>query len=103
MSARAGSGGGADGSVVNVPIDILGLTSDGLAVRARELLPSGAGIAPRLYPRAFAEGRLAIDDFPIAAGSGAAWRATFRVGLLEVARVVEEPGEFGATAKAILR
>jgi 23S rRNA (adenine2503-C2)-methyltransferase len=82
---------------------VLGLTSDELAAAARALMPAGHGVAPRLYPLAFSEGRLAIDDFPVAAGTGATWRANFAVTLLPVASLVEEPSAFGTTSKAILR
>jgi adenine C2-methylase RlmN of 23S rRNA A2503 and tRNA A37 len=84
-------------------IDLLGVTSDELAALARARLPSGQGVAMQLYRAAFADGRLATADFPLSAASAAAWNEHFRVGLLEVVRVVEEPGEVAATSKAILR
>lgn len=84
-------------------IDLLGVTSDELAAHARALLPSGQGVAMRLYAAAFASGRLATGDFPLSAASAAAWKEHFGVGLLEVVRVSEEPGEVAATSKAILR
>ncbi|MBA3939531.1 MAG: radical SAM protein [Planctomycetes bacterium] len=85
------------------PLQILGLTSDELAAAARTLMPAGHGVAPRLYPLAFSTGRMAIDDFPVAAGTGATWRAHFAVSLLPVASLAEEPSAFGTTSKAILR
>jgi 23S rRNA (adenine2503-C2)-methyltransferase len=84
------------------PHDILGLTSAELAERTRQVLPTGRGLAMRLYPRAF-RGEFAPESFPVSAASAAAWRAHFRVGLLEVVRVVAEDGALGATAKAVLR
>src|SRR5579862_4246656 len=84
-------------------IDLLGVTSDELAAHARALLPSGSGVAMRMYTAAFASGRLATGDFPLSAASAAAWNERFSVGLLEVVRVSEEAGEVGATSKAILR
>ncbi len=84
-------------------IDLLGVTSDELAAHARAQLPSGHGVAMRLYPAAFASGRLATGDFPLSAASAAAWHEHFSVGLLEVVRVVEERGEVATTSKAILR
>jgi 23S rRNA (adenine2503-C2)-methyltransferase len=86
-----------------VPIDILGLTSEAFLEAARFVLPKGHGIARLLYPQVMDSGRFAPEEFPIAAESLAAWRQHFTVGLLEVVRVVEEPGEFGTTAKAILK
>ncbi len=84
-------------------VDILGLTSDAFAEAARFALGKGHGIATRLYPQVMEAGRFALEDFAIAADSTTAWRKHFSVNLLEVASVVEEPGEFGTTAKAILK
>jgi 23S rRNA (adenine2503-C2)-methyltransferase len=83
-------------------VDILGLTSDQLADAAKLALPSGAGIAHRLYPRALRAGEFAPESFPISATSAAAWRERFTVGLLEVARVADDGDEDG-TAKAVLK
>jgi 23S rRNA (adenine2503-C2)-methyltransferase len=85
------------------PTDLLGLTSEAFIEAARFVLPKGHGIARLLYPQVMDSGRFAPEEFPIAAESLAAWRQHFTVGLLEVVRVVEEPGEFGTTAKAILK
>ena len=84
-------------------VDILGLTSDAFAAAARFALPKGHGIATQLYPQVMNAGRFALEDFAISAESTTAWRKQFSVNLLEVASVVEEPGEFGTTSKAILR
>ncbi len=86
-----------------LPTDILGLTSETFLEAARFVLPKGHGIARMLYPQVMDSGRFAPEEFPIAAESLAAWRQHFTVGLLEIVRVVEEPGEFGTTAKAILK
>ena len=88
---------------MNLVTDILGLTSDAFVAAARFVLPKGHGIARLLYPQVMNSGHFAPEEFPIAAESLAAWRQHFSVGLLEVVRVVEEPGEFGTTAKAILK
>ncbi len=85
------------------PIDVLGLTADEFAAAARFALPSAAGIAHDLYRRLFATGRLDFAPWPLTASSLAAWQATFRAPLMEVARVVDEDGPGGFTAKAILR
>jgi 23S rRNA (adenine2503-C2)-methyltransferase len=84
-------------------VDILGLTSDAFAEAARFALPKGHGIATQLYPQVMEAGRLAVEDHPVSADTAAAFRQHFTVGLLEVVRVVEEPGESGTTAKAILK
>jgi 23S rRNA (adenine2503-C2)-methyltransferase len=83
-------------------IDILGLDSAELAERAAALLPGAVGIAGKLYARAFARGELEPEAFGATARNAAAWRRSFRVGLLPVRRLVEEEGEFGPTAKAVL-
>jgi adenine C2-methylase RlmN of 23S rRNA A2503 and tRNA A37 len=88
---------------LSTAVDILGHTSDAFLQAARFVLPKGHGIARMLYPQVMDSGRFAPEEFPIAAQSLAAWRQHFTVGLLEVVRVVEEPGEFGTTAKAILK
>jgi 23S rRNA (adenine2503-C2)-methyltransferase len=84
------------------PLDLLGLTSGELIEAARQLLPSGAGVAGKLHALAFATGRLEPEAFGLSAASCRAWRETFTVGLLEVRRTAEEPGEHGATVKAAL-
>ncbi len=84
-------------------VDILGLTSDALAQAARLALPTGHGIASRMYARAMREGVFDPEGFGVSAASAAAWRERFGVSLLEVARVDEEPGQAAATAKAVLR
>ena len=83
-------------------LDLLGLTSNEAIEAARRLLPSGAGVAGKLYARAFATGALEPEAVGLSAASCRAWRAAFTVGLLEVRRTVEEPGEHGATVKAVL-
>jgi 23S rRNA (adenine2503-C2)-methyltransferase len=87
--------------------DILGMTWAELRA-ASDALPSGKGAAPAVYSRALREGR-ALPDGSVDASrlglsleSEAAWVSGFRVGLLEVLEVVDEPGETGTTSKAIL-
>lgn len=84
------------------PLDILGMTSPELVEAASRLLPSGAGVAGKLYARAFASGRLEPEALGVSAVSARAWRECFRVGLLAVHSVAEETGEIGVTAKAVL-
>ncbi|MDA8425334.1 MAG: radical SAM protein [Treponema sp.] len=83
-------------------IDILGMSSADFAAAAAGFLESGAGLAGALYSRAFATGKLEPEALGAAERSAQAWRRRFHVGLLEVLRVVEEEGEFGATAKAVM-
>jgi 23S rRNA (adenine2503-C2)-methyltransferase len=84
-------------------IDILGLTARQLALDASSRLPSGAGVAQRVYEAVFKTGRLEPEAFGISEGSTQAWKETFSVGLLEVARVADEEGEAGTTSKAVFR
>lgn len=85
------------------PVDILGLTAQEFAQAAALALPSGAGLAHRIYTAAHRQGRFAPEELPIPAANAAAWRAAFGLGLLTVARLVEEDGASGLTAKAVLR
>ncbi len=84
------------------PVDAFALTGEEFIAAARYALPSGAGLAAQLYARLFATGRLEIDAFPLSLVSRKGWNAAFTAPLLRVVRVVEEDGEFGLTAKAIL-
>lgn len=84
-------------------LDILGLTSGQFAAAAAHALPAGSGIADRLYPLALRDGRFAPEELGASTANAALWRAAFHLGLLEIARVVEEDGESGLTAKAALR
>jgi 23S rRNA (adenine2503-C2)-methyltransferase len=92
----------ADTTAMPSQLDLLGLTSNEAIEAARRLLPSGAGVAGKLYARAFAAGALEPEAAGLSAASCRAWRKVFIVGLLEVRRTVEEPGEHGATVKAVL-
>jgi 23S rRNA (adenine2503-C2)-methyltransferase len=84
-------------------LDVLGLTSGGLAVEASRCLASGAGVATNIYARVFKTGRLEPEAFGLSPSSSRSWKEYFRVGLLEPVRVVEEPGEIGRTAKAVFK
>ncbi len=78
------------------------MTSDETIEAARRILPSGAGVAGKIHGRVFATGRLEPEAFGLSEASCRAWRASFSVGLLPVVRTAEEPGEHGATVKAVL-
>lgn len=80
-------------------IDILGLSYAELSEIARRVLPSGAGLAGPIYSRAFETGRLDPSGLGLSAASDAAWRSSFKVGLLGVRLVV---GESAGTQKAVL-
>jgi 23S rRNA (adenine2503-C2)-methyltransferase len=84
---------------VEVRIDILGLDSADLAETASRVLSSGAGVAPKVFERAFEGGELCVEDLGLSAASVRAWRENFELKLLDVAKVV---GEEGGTAKAVL-
>jgi 23S rRNA (adenine2503-C2)-methyltransferase len=87
--------------------DLLGMTWEGV-LEARAALGSGRGAAGEVYARALRAGRASPDGGADATGLGlsgaseAAWGSRFRVGLLDVLEVVEEAGEAGTTAKALL-
>jgi 23S rRNA (adenine2503-C2)-methyltransferase len=99
-----GTAGAADSpdATVSRRLDLLGLTSRETAEAARRLLPSGAGVAGKIHARAHATGRLEPEALGLSGPSCRAWRDAFAVGLLDVRRNVEEPGEHGATVKAVL-
>ena len=82
-------------------VDLLGLTSNEAIEAARRLLPSarrrGEALRAGVRDRA-----LEPEAFGLSAASCRAWREAFTVGVLEVRRTVEEPGEHGATVKAVL-
>ncbi len=82
------------------PLDLLGLTADEL-LDAADNLPGGRQIAGRIYGRLFRTGRFEPEAFGLSPASVAVWRSRFTADLLTVRQVVEEPGAFGATAKAV--
>lgn len=87
--------------IAQAPVDVLGLTADGLAAAAELALPSGAGVARDLYARLFKTGRFSPEALPLAPASLAAWQARFAVAPLAVKTVVDEQTAGGVTAKAI--
>lgn len=92
-----------DSPIVDVPIDIFGLTSDAFGEAASRLLSGGAGIFGRVYAAAFATGKLEPELHGASPSSSASWRQHFRAGLLEPRRLEEEEeGELGVTRKAVL-
>lgn len=84
-------------------IDILGLESQELAELASRRLPSGAGLAGRLYAQSFRKGELDTEGLGLSAPSVSAWRSTFTLGLLDVLRVARDEGGADATEKAVMR
>lgn len=80
-------------------IDILSLDSGRLAEAASRILPSGSGVAPKVFERAFETGELSVEGLGLSATSAAAWRERFELKLLEIMKVVSEEG---GTAKAVL-
>jgi 23S rRNA (adenine2503-C2)-methyltransferase len=84
--------------------DLLGQPAEELSEIAAQLLPSGAGLAARIYERAVREGRFEPEAFGLSSRSVAAWREAFRFELPEVVSRIEEESDFGApTIKIALR
>jgi 23S rRNA (adenine2503-C2)-methyltransferase len=81
--------------------DLLGLTADEM-MRLAAGLPGGPVMAGRIYGRLFRSGCFEPDAFGLAEASVAAWRERFTASTLTVEKVLEEPGEFAATTKAVL-
>lgn len=82
-------------------VDILGLTSDEL-IQAAAGLPGGRVVAGQIYRHLFHAHEFAPELFVRSSASVAAWRARFTCGFLPVERVIDEPSDGAATAKAIL-
>jgi 23S rRNA (adenine2503-C2)-methyltransferase len=86
-------------------IDILGLRSAELMEIAARSLRSGAGLAGRIYSRAFEKGSLDPSGLGLSPSSEECWRERFALRLLPVKRLVVEEGRgtgIQATAKAVL-
>lgn len=84
-------------------IDLLSHTSEELRALARERLESGAGKALEIHRQVHREGRFAPEELGLGERSVTGWRTHFRLELPEVVNVVEEEGELGTTAKAVMR
>lgn len=78
---------------------LLGLTGEEAMAAACDL-PGGSSMAGRMYRHLFTSGRFEPENYGLASASVAAWRSRFSAELFAVQQVVEEPGAFGATAKA---
>jgi 23S rRNA (adenine2503-C2)-methyltransferase len=83
-------------------IDLLSLTRSELEGLAAGLIPEAAGSAGRIYAMALKSGRFEPAALGLGEAKSGAWLEHFRLGRLKVSRVALEPGEFGATAKAVL-
>ena len=79
---------------METPIDLLGLTCAGF-IAATDLPPGRSGELRKAYAAAFREGR--VPD-----GVGSTVPPLFEISLLGTVRVAEEPGPWGAAAKAVL-
>lgn len=84
-------------------VDLLAHTSGELRDLARERLPTGSGKALEVHRQVFREGRFEPEALGLGPRATTGWRTQFGFTLPEVVRVVEEPGELGTTAKAVLR
>ncbi|MFO0694779.1 MAG: radical SAM protein [Polyangiales bacterium] len=85
------------------PLDLQSLTSTELVAAARARLEAGAGAALRVHKQVVREGRFEPEALGLGARASAEWRKHFRLVFPEVVRVVEEEGDLGTTAKAVLR
>jgi 23S rRNA (adenine2503-C2)-methyltransferase len=85
------------------PVDLLSLTRPGLEALAAERVPEAAGSAGRIYAMALRAGRFDPAALGLGEAKAEAWRRHFRMTELKPIDVIEEPGEFGATAKAVLQ
>jgi 23S rRNA (adenine2503-C2)-methyltransferase len=84
-------------------IDLFGLTLQGLCLSARESLKSGgAGTAKKIFCALYARGEYDPAGFGLNPRKAGAWLSGFSPGWLEVARKVDEEGEWGLTSKAVL-
>lgn len=84
-------------------VDLAGLTHAECVALARVRVGRGHGVAGLVYRDAMRRGVFAPEVHGLGSEALAAWRAAFTLGLPEVARIVEEPGAVGTTAKAVLR
>ena len=83
-------------------VNILGLSRKAFE-EAAGLGPGRARALGLLYKQAFAEGRFEPESAAIAKDAVASLSSRFALRLPEVERVVEEEGEFGVTAKALIK
>lgn len=84
-------------------LDIAGLTHAECVALARARVGRGHGVAGPVYRDAMRRGVFVPETHGLGVEALAAWQAAFTLGLPEVARIVEEPGAVGTTAKAVLR
>ncbi|MCB9602828.1 MAG: radical SAM protein [Sandaracinus sp.] len=84
-------------------IPLHGCTLDELRTLAKTHVPRGFGKARELYQQALVHGRFEPEEIGLGPEAAAAWRAAFSFELPEVIHVVDEEGETGTTAKAVLR
>ena len=85
-------------------IDMLGVDSLRFRELAKELLPSGAGLADRIFSRAFRSGSLDARAEGASAANARAWEDSFEVGLLELVGRSDDgeaPFAEGSTTKLV--
>lgn len=83
--------------------DLLSLTRAGLEEYAARVIPEAAASAGMVYASVFKTGRLDPASLGLGTAKASAWLEAFRVSTPSAERIVEEPGEFGATVKALFR
>jgi 23S rRNA (adenine2503-C2)-methyltransferase len=84
-------------------IDILGLTRDGLKELADKRLGPAAGAYAKVYAQAFKRFELNPSALGLGNEKVLLWTDNFSLKQPEIERVLTEPGEYGSTAKALLR
>ena len=84
-------------------LSIHGLTFHEFRALAREKLERGHGRARQVYTQVTQGGCFEPEQLGLSDYSVSAWRENFQLDLLSVANVVEEEGDLGTTAKAVLR
>lgn len=85
-------------------IDLLGHTLDEIGALARERMPTGYGVARRIYLNAILDGKFEPENHGLGAAAVKAWLENFRLFLPSVVRVIDEPDDEGrVTSKAVLR
>ena len=84
------------------PLEIAALTLVELQAAAKAHLSRGAGMASAIYRASLGGGRFEPELQGLGPAAITAWRESFALSLPRLLRVVEEEGELGTVAKAVL-
>jgi 23S rRNA (adenine2503-C2)-methyltransferase len=82
-------------------LDILGVQASRFRELAAERVPSGAGLADRLYAAVFRTGAFDARGEGASEANARAWEASFSVGLLKLADRAEDFSDAGTTVKLV--